>query len=127
MRVDERGLVGDAASLSDRILKRDYSDKFDMLRKAAIITSHYKYGPAEDNFGVNGGVDAVKTLEMCLDKFKQTKNTEYLVDVANYAMFRFMYPKDGERYIPTDSNESAGISGISKKEMERLRSGNLWG
>ena len=127
MRVDERGLVGDAASLSDRILKRDYSDKFDMLRKAAVITSHYKYGPVEDNFGVNGGVDAVKTLEMCLDKFKQTKNTEYLVDVANYAMFRFMYPKDGERYTPTDSNESAGISGISKKEMERLRSGNLWG
>ena len=127
MRVDERGLVGDAASLSDRILKRDYSDKFDMLRKAAVITSHYKYGPVEDNFGINGGVDAIKTLEMCLDKFKQTKNTGYLVDVANYAMFRFMYPKDGERYIPTDSNESAGISGISKKEMERLRSGNLWG
>lgn len=126
MRVDERGLIGDVDSLHNRILKRDYSEKFDMLRKAAVITSHYKYGALEDNFGDNGGVDAIKTLEMCLDKFKETKNTEYLVDVANYAMFRFMFPKDGEFYKPTDSSQSAGISGISQKEMERLRSGNLW-
>lgn len=126
MRVDERGLIGDAASLYNRILKGDYSEKFDEIRKASVITSHYKYGPAENNFGINGGVDAIKTLEMCLDKFKETKNTEYLVDVANYAMFRFMFPKDGEFYKPTDSSQSAGISGISQKEMERLRSGNLW-
>jgi hypothetical protein len=126
MKVDERELAGDVGALSNRILKKDYSGKFDMLRKASVITSHYKYGPVENNFGTNGGVDAIKTLEMCLDKFKETKNTEYLVDVANYAMFRFMFPKDGEFYKPTDSSQSAGISGISQKEMERLRSGNLW-
>lgn len=110
----------------DEILKKEYSDKFDELRKAAIIVSHYKYGALEDNFGDNGGVDAIKTLEMCLQKFKATKNTEYLVDVANYAMFRFMYPKEGEFYRPTDSSESAGTSGISQKEIERLGSDNLW-
>ena len=31
----------------DEILKRDYSDKFDELRKAAVIVSHYKYGAVE--------------------------------------------------------------------------------
>ena len=40
----------------DEILKRDYSDKFDELRKAAVIVSHYKYGAVEDNFGKYGGV-----------------------------------------------------------------------
>ena len=38
----------------DEILKRDYSDKFDELRKAAVIVSHYKYGAVEDNFGKLG-------------------------------------------------------------------------
>ena len=67
-----------------------------------------------------------KIIQKCIDKFKETKNVEYLIDVANYAMFRFMYPKDGEFYRPTDSSESAGISGISQKEIERLGSDNLW-
>ena len=110
----------------EEILKHDYSDKFDELRKAAILASHYKYGSAKDNFDRYGGVDAIGTLKKCLDKFEETKNTEYLIDVANYAMFRFMYPKDGEFYKHTDSDESVGISGISQKEMERLRSDNLW-
>ena len=96
------------------------------VRKAAVIVSHYKYGAVEDNFGKCGGVDAIETIQKCIDKFKETKNVEYLIDVANYAMFRFMYPKDGEFYRPTDSSESAGISGISQKEIERLGSDNLW-
>lgn len=108
------------------ILDTDYSSRFDELRKKAIILSHYKYGNAVDNFGMNGNVDAIKTLELCLNKFKETGNVEYLIDVANYAMFRFMFPKPGEYYKPTGSNESAGVSGLSVKEMERLRSDNLW-
>ena len=114
------------SSVHDDILKQDYSERFDDLRKAAVVVSHYKYGSVEDNFGACGGVDAIETIKMCLEKFEKTKNVEYLVDVANYAMFRFMYPKDGEFYKPTDSSESAGIYGFSQKEMERLGSGNLW-
>ena len=113
-------------NVHDDILKHDYSDKFDELRKAAVIVSHYKYGSVEDNFGACGGVDAIETIKMCLEKFEKTKNVEYLIDVANYAMFRFMYPKSGEFYKPTDSSESAGIYGFSQKEMERLGSDNLW-
>lgn len=114
------------SSAHDDILKQDYSERFDDLRKASVVVSHYKYGSVENNFGKYGGVDAIETIKKCLDKFVETKNVEYLVDVANYAMFRFMYPKDGEYYRPTDSSESAGISGISEKEMERLRSNDLW-
>lgn len=124
-RIDEVNIPGDVNSLRDMILREDYSEKFDDIRKAMVITSHYKYGAAKNNFGDLGGVDAIETLKMCLEKFEQTHNTEYLADVANYAMFRFMFPKQGEFYKATDSNGSAGLSGISEKEIERLRT-NLW-
>ena len=124
-RIDEVNIPGDVNSLRDMILREDYSEKFDDIRKAMVITSHYKYGSVRNNFGNLGGVDAIETLKMCLEKFEQTHNTEYLADVANYAMFRFMFPKQGEFYKATDSNGSAGLSGISEKEIERLRT-NSW-
>lgn len=125
LRADDMNIPGDVNSLRDRILKNDYSEEFDSIRKAMVITSHYKYGAAKNNFGDLGGVDAIETLKMCLEKFEQTHNTEYLADVANYAMFRFMFPKQGEFYKATDSNGSAGVSGITQKEMEKLRT-NSW-
>lgn len=124
-RIDEVDIPGDVNSLRDMILREDYSEKFDDIRKAMVITSHYKYGAAKNNFGDLGGVDAIETLKMCLEKFEQTGNTEYLADVANYAMFRFMFPKQGEFYKATDSNGSVGVSGITQKEMEKLRN-NSW-
>lgn len=124
-RIEKVDIPGDVNSLRDMILKEDYSEKFDDIRKAMVITSHYKYGAAKNNFGDLGGVDAIETLKMCLEKFEQTHNTEYLADVANYAMFRFMFPKQGEFYKATDSNGSAGVSGITQKEMEKLRN-NSW-
>jgi hypothetical protein len=93
------------------ILKQEYSEQFDKERKHRVEVSFYKYGPARKNFG-EGRVDAIGSLERCLDKFKKTHNTEYLLDVANYAMFRYMFPMPGESFKPTDSSESAGVDGV---------------
>ena len=60
----------------------------------------------------------IKRLKKNLKKFEETGNTEYLVDVANYAMFRYMYPQGNESYRPTDSNESAGVDGITINEIK---------
>lgn len=92
------------------ILDREYSEEFDRLRKNRVQVSFYKYGPARDNFG-GGRVDALKTAEMCIDAFKKDGNTEHLVDAANYLMFRFMYPYEGESFKATDSNGSVGTVG----------------
>ena len=105
------------------ILKTDYSIEFDKKRKASIEQSYYKYGKASKNFAT-GNVDAIGSLEKCLEKFKETKNTEYLIDVANYAMFRYMWPQDVEYFKRTNSDESAGIVGMSVKEMEDFKNGN---
>lgn len=107
-------------SVVDEILKTDYSEEFDSKIKALVCQSYYKYGKASSNFST-GNVDAIGSLKKCLDKFEETHNTEYLLDVANYAMFRYMWPKENEFFKHTDSNESAGIDGISVKEIEQWR------
>lgn len=99
------------------VLKSEYSEEFDKLRKNRVEVSFFKYGSAKKNFG-EGRVDAIKTLELCLDKFKKTGNTEYLLDVANYAMFRFMFPMPDDFFKSTDSSESAGTVG-TPINMER--------
>ena len=92
------------------ILKREYSIQFDKERQHRIEVSHYKYGPARDNFA-SGRVDALATAERCIDAFKKDKNTEHLIDAANYLMFRYMYPYPGEYFKPTDSSGSVGTVG----------------
>lgn len=107
-------------SVTDDILKTDYSLQFDEKCKTLVVQSHYKYGRAGRNFAA-GNVDAIGSLEKCLAKFKETGNTEYLLDVANYAMFRYMWPQSGEYFKHTDSDESAGIVGMSVNEMEKYK------
>lgn len=105
-------------------ISQEYSTKFDELRKNRVETSFYKYGPARKNFAT-GNVQAIPTLELCLQKYKDTGNTEYLCDLANYAMFEFMFPQHPNAHFrATDSKESAGIVGMSVNEMERFKEEN---
>ena len=106
--------------MNETLMKTEYSKAFDEKRKGLIEQSYYKYGPARMNFA-NGNVDAIESLKMNLAKFEETGNLEYLCDVANYAMFRFMFPQKGEYFKHTNSDESAGIFGMSVNEMERFK------
>ena len=106
--------------MNEALMKTEYSKAFDEKRKGLIEQSYYKYGPARMNFST-GNVDAIESLKMCLAKFEGTGNLEYLCDVANYAMFRFMFPQQGEYFKHTDSDESAGLFGMSVNEMERFK------
>lgn len=100
---------------------KEYSDKVDELRQNRVAVSFYKYGSAKDNFG-KGLVNAVDTHELCMKKYAETGNTEYLLDAMNYLMFEFMYPQHPKAFFrATDGSESAGIAGISQKELDRYR------
>lgn len=105
---------------SEQILSTEYSEKFDQLRKNRVAVSFYKYGPAKINFGEKL-VDAMGCVDKCLKKYKETSNTEYMVDAANYCMFEFMYPQhENGHFQTTDSKDSAGIAGISINEIKRF-------
>lgn len=86
------------------ILKTEYSERFDKIRKDMMITSYYKYGPLKDNYGTYKCMDALGNLKKRLEKYEETGNTEFLADVANFAMIEFMNPSvPGAHYRPTDS------------------------
>lgn len=96
--------------MRNEVLKSEYSESFDKERQHRVEVSFFKYGPARDNFN-SGRVDALATAELCIDAFKKDKNTEHLIDAANYLMFRYMYPMPGEYFKPTDSSGSVGTVG----------------
>lgn len=101
--------------------REDYSDRFDELRKHRVELSHEKYGSVRKNYR-QGNINALASMQNCVKKYLETGNTEYLCDGANYLMFEFMFPQvPGAHFRATDSNESAGIVGISEKEMEDIR------
>ncbi len=92
-------------------MPKEYSDKFDILRQNRVEVSYHKYGSAADNFGAKC-VDAIKSHDLCIRKYLETGNTEYLCDAANYLMFEFMYPQhENAHFRATSSDESAGTVG----------------
>lgn len=96
---------------------KEYSDRFDELRQNRVALSFYKYGTAADNFGMKL-VNALESHDLCIKKYLETGNTEYLCDAANYLMFEFMYPqKEGAYFRATDSSESAGVAGTPVNEL----------
>ena len=102
-------------------MSKEYSEEFDKLRKNRVEMSFYKYGPARKNFAT-GNVQAIPTMDLCIKKYKDTGNREYLLDAANYLMFEYMFPQHPKAHFrATSSEESAGIVGISIKEMEQYR------
>ena len=94
-------------------MEKEYSSEVDKMRRNRVQVSFYKYGPAAINFGEHL-VNAKNSADMCVKKYEETKNKEYLLDAMNYLMFEFMYPSlEGVYFKATDSSESAGKDGVS--------------
>jgi len=72
-----------------------------------MATSYYKYGHVKENFPEP--MDAVAMIQDRLRMYLETGNTEWLMDVANYAMIEFMHPRsEGAYFKATSSDESPG-------------------
>lgn len=72
-----------------------------------MVVSFYKYGPVAE--GYPHKVDAVGSLTTRLRKYCETGNTEYLMDVANFAMIEFMLPRHPTAFFAgTDDDGSPG-------------------
>ena len=101
----------------DTILQRDFSAEFVAKMKNAILTSHYKYGWMSKTYPELA--QAYKCIRERLDLYEKTHNTEYLVDIANFAMIEYKHPAFPDScYTPTDSDKSPGLAGgISYKEL----------
>lgn len=104
----------------NKILETEYSNRFDEIRKNMMVVSYYKYGSLKDNYGKYKCMNALGNLEKRIQKYKETGNTEFLADVANFAMIEFMNPSiNGAKYVPTD-NGACDIVGFSINEIRNF-------
>ena len=101
------------------ILKTEYSEKFDKLRKDRMIVSFYKYGPLQTNYSQEL-IDAIKSLEKRLQMYKDTGNTEFLCDIANFAMIEFMCPQHPSAHFKPLDDEKSHIVGMGINEIRNF-------
>lgn len=72
-----------------------------------MSTSFIKYGAVKDAYPEK--VNALDSLMLRLKKYRETGNTEFLIDAANFAMIEFMCPAlPNAHFAPTDSGASPG-------------------
>ena len=92
---------------TDNYPSTEFSEQFVRGMLNAMAVSFHKYGPLADAYPSK--VDALESLNVRLDKYDETGNTEYLIDVANFAMIEFMRPSHPRAfYKATDSDGSPG-------------------
>jgi hypothetical protein len=88
-------------------LTTQYSEDFWKGMKARMGMSYFKYGDLREGYPKK--VDWLKSLQQRLVKYAETGNSDFLMDVANFAMIEFMAPAHPKAHFePTDSDQSPG-------------------
>lgn len=96
----------------------EFSSRFVKLMYNAMGVSFFKYGALADAYPER--VDAIASLEKRLAKYRETGNTEWLVDVANFAMIEFMRPRHPDAHFRgTDEDRTGRITVTGKQTSEK--------
>lgn len=105
--------------------KTEFSKNFLQGMISRMGVSFYKYKSVR--LAYPDKVDAIASLEVRLARYKETGNTEWLMDVANFAMIEFMHPAHPEaKYDPQDSDTSPGRVGHNGRRDRRGNDHPVW-
>lgn len=114
------------ADTVSEILATEFSDAFVQGMKDRMVVSFYKYGRAVDAYPHK--VDAVKSLTDRLRLYAvgdpakgiAAGNTEYLMDVANFALIEFMHPRHPDAHFKgTDDDGSPGRRSLKTGKADK--------
>lgn len=100
------------------ILSTEWSYHFEELQKKAMAMSYYKYGRVNQNHNKDNLMDVVKNLKKRLEMYEKTGNTEFLVDVANFAMIEFMCPQHPKAYFKGTDSENVELVGFGINQLK---------
>lgn len=100
-------------NLSPGVPASEFSPEFVQGMANRMSMSFFKYGLVEAAYPKL--VDAIASLKTRLEKYEQTGNLEYLMDVGNFAMIEFMRPRHEKAHFkPEDSGASPGRKWIGE-------------
>jgi hypothetical protein len=93
----------------------EFSKEFHQGMVNRMEVSFHKYGYLMDAVGK---IDEIKSLRQRLQRYEETGNTEWLMDVANIAMIEFMH-RGPEAFRATESHESPGLTWVNGEVSAR--------
>lgn len=100
--------------------RSEWSESFFQKMINRMGMSFFKYGKVSSAYPSK--VDAIASLKDRLVKYERTGNSEYLVDVANFAMIEFMYPLHKNAHFKAeDSYKSLGRRWIGEVNPSKKR------
>jgi hypothetical protein len=93
--------------LTDQKCANEVSEFFLDGMRSRMAVSFYKYGHVSDAYPEK--VNALDSLQLRIQKYLDTGNTEFLMDAANFAMIEFMHPSHPAAFFQgTDADQSPG-------------------
>lgn len=97
--------------------REDYWNAIQMMANRMAF-SEPKYGPLEDNYPHRK--NSLLSAEERIQKYKETGNTEWLIDAANQLVIEALFPSHIlAHFRATDSDESPGIPKREEKTSNR--------
>jgi hypothetical protein len=94
-------------TFSEAVPESEFSVPFVQGMADRMGMSYFKYGLVAEAYP--GKVDAIASLQKRIERYLETGNTEWLMDVGNFAMIEFMHPKHAKAHFEaTDSDQSPG-------------------
>ncbi|MFA5048738.1 MAG: hypothetical protein WC516_06960 [Patescibacteria group bacterium] len=89
------------------MIKSEWSNEFEKFMRNRLLVGSLRYGKLNSEKPVYA---RVRSIEKRLSAFKETKNKEILVDIANLCMLEFE-EGDGE-FNALDGSEHTSIKGV---------------
>lgn len=100
---------------SKSVPSSEFCQKFIQGMADRMGVSFHKYGKVADAYPEK--VDAIASLKRRLEKYERDGNTEWLMDVSNFAMIEFMHPRHKDAHFEaTDSKASPGRKWIGETQ-----------
>ena len=117
-------IVGGGGSVVTRAPSSEVSETFVQGMRDRMAMSFFKYGRVADAYPHK--INALESLRKRIERYEETGNTEWLMDVANFAMIEFMHPAHVRAHFKaTDSSDSpgraaydTGLDGTDKSNRE---------
>ena len=89
----------------DVVPNTEYSVEFLQGMVDRMGMSFFKYGAIA--LAYPNRVDAMKSLQLRLEKYEKTGNREHLIDAANYLMIEFMRPRHPDAHFHAEDSKAS--------------------
>ena len=104
-----KSLVPERLPELSELQETEWCPEFEQLMRNRLIMGRIRYGQSLQD-KEKGVYDCLKAIERKVIAFRNTGNTEYLVDVANYCLIEFMHSTHPHKHFgPTDDADHCPI------------------